>query len=237
METQDFDIFIDESCHLENDHKSVMGIGYCKVPHVDYEQLKKEIQDILVKHNQYAELKWNKFSTSRLSLYKELVDYFFKSSMEFRAILVKYKDRLNHEDFNQGSHDNFYYKMIYFLLRPNGEDSNKRFRVFIDLKDTRGREKLNKIREVFDNAHKGESPFIYFQHIQSHDNLFLQIADFFIGAVTYKNRVVSKEFEPTKSKLEFINYLEEVSGFCLNEGTVPWEKKFNIFDHQPKKRS
>ena len=36
-------------------------------------------------------------------------------------------------------------------------------------------------------------------------------------------------------RLEFIEYLEEASGFSLDEGTVPWETKFNIFDHQPKK--
>ena len=61
------------------------------------------------------------------------------------------------------------------------------------------------------------------------------MADFFIGAITYKTRVVLKNIEnPTQQKMDFINYLEFNSGFNLDEGTEPWETKFNIFDYQPK---
>ncbi len=227
------DIFIDESCHLENDGISVMCIGYIKVPTENYIDLREEI--ILLKNNYKtsSELKWNKFSDSRIPFYKALVDLFFASPLEFRCVLVKYKDRLRHEDFNQGSHDNFYYKMIYYLLKPNKPVSQ--YRVFLDIKDTRGKEKLNKIHEVFENFHKGTSPFKHFQHIRSHDNVFIQLADFFIGAITYKARVAAGEDFKNTGRLEFISYLEEVSGFTLSEGTVPWETKFNIFDHQPRK--
>lgn len=230
-----FDIYIDESCHLENDHIPVMCIGYIKVPYNQYAELKKEMQHILEKHNQKSELKWNKFSNARLDLYKELVDFFFKSPLEFRSILVKYKNRLNHADFNQGSHDNFYYKMIYFLLRPNNDSNGNKYRVFIDVKDTRGREKLRKINEIFDSEYHGKSPFTHLQHLHSHDNVFFQLADFFIGAITYKSRCILNNIEnPSYSRLEFVEYLEKKSGFILDEGTEPWETKFNIFDHQPK---
>ena len=37
-------------------------------------------------------------------------------------------------------------------------------------------------------------------------------------------------------KLEFIKYLEDKSGFSLDETVPPWETKFNIFNHQPKKQ-
>lgn len=232
------DIFIDETCHLENDHIPVMCIGYIKVPTNGdvYEGLKNELKEIFSKYNQNSELKWQKFSKARLSLYKELVDYFFQSPLEFRCILVKYKDRLNHKDFNQGSHDNFYYKLIYYLLRVNNS-VNSNIRVFIDVKDTRGKEKLVKINEVLENEFKEKTSFNYFQHLHSDHNIFFQLADFFIGAVAYKSRVSSGNIiEPTTHKLEFINYLEEKSGFNLDEGTEPWETKFNIFDHQPKRR-
>lgn len=39
---------------------------------------------------------------------------------------------------------------------------------------------------------------------------------------------------PTQNRMDFIKYLETKSGFNLEEGTEPWETKFNIFDHQPK---
>ncbi|TRW97059.1 DUF3800 domain-containing protein [Flavobacterium gawalongense] len=229
-----YDFYIDESCHLENDHIPVMCIGYIKVPMQQYIQLKGEFNQILERNNQHSELKWNKFSNARTELYKELVDFFFRTPLEFRCILVKYKERLNHKDFNQGSHDNFYYKMIYFLLRPNESNGNE-YRVFIDVKDTRGREKLKKINEVFDIEYKRKTPFVQFQHLHSHDNVFFQLADFFIGAITYKSRVVLEDIKnPIPSKMDFIKYLEQKSGFNLEEGTEPWETKFNIFDHQPK---
>lgn len=227
-----YNLFVDESCHLEHDHIPVMCIGYIKVPNLAYRNLYQQIEHIKQKFRTPTEIKWNKFSKSRLPLYKALVDLFFESPIEFRCVLVKYKNRLKNEDFNQGAHDNFYYKMAYYLLRPNPVGSE--YRIFIDIKDTKGKSKLKKINEVFDNYHKGESPFVHFQHLRSHENVFFQITDLFIGAITYKTRIYNEEFEPNAAKIEFINYLENRSGFSLHEGTEPWESKFNIFDHQPK---
>jgi hypothetical protein len=227
-----YNLFVDESCHLEHDRIPVMCIGYIKVPHLAYKELYSIFEKIKEKHKTLGEIKWNKFSKSRLPLYKNLVDFFFETPLEFRCVLIKYKDRLNNEDYNQGSHDNFYYKMTYFLLKPN--PIGLEYRIFIDIKDTKGKQKLKKITEVFDNFHKGESPFVHFQHLRSHENIFFQLADLFIGAITYKTRVESKEFEPNDAKMDFIRYLESRSGFLLHEGTEPWESKFNIFDHQPK---
>jgi len=227
-----YDLFVDESCHLEHDKISVMCIGYIKVPRLAYDGLKEKFRIIKNNHGIENEIKWSKFSKVRVPLYKDLVDFFFSNPLEFRCVLVKYKERLNHKDFNRGSHDNFYYKMTYYLLRPN--PPKVEYRVFMDIKDTRGREKLNKIEEVFQNYHKGESPFVKFQHLRSHDNDFFQLTDLFIGAIAYKNRLLKGEVPHNPSKLEFIEYLEKKSGFTLDEGTTPWETKFNIFDHQPK---
>lgn len=229
-----YDFFVDESCHLENDGIPVMCIGYVKVPRDEYHSLFERLKEILLRHDKKTELKWSKFSKAKLPLYLELVDFFFDSPLEFRAVLVKYKQRLNHADFNQGSHDNFYYKMVYYLLRPNNCETTI-CRVFIDVKDTRGRQKLRKINEVFYNQFRESSSFKWFQHLHSDHNPFFQLADFFIGAITHKSRIVSGDItSPTAHRIEFINYLEQKSGFLLNEGTEPWETKFNIFDHQPR---
>lgn len=226
-----YNIFVDESCHLEHDRIPVMCIGYVKVPVLAYEELKEKLAALKAAHHTLSELKWNKFSASRLPLYKALVDFFFANPLQFRCVLVKYKNRLRHEDFNRGSHDNFYYKLTYFLLNPNPPGSE--YRVFLDIKDTRGKQKLLKIEEVFENRHRGASPFLHFQHLRSTDNLFFQLADLFIGAVTYKAR----RLQSNPYKLEFIKYLELKSGFSLDESTPPWETKFNIFDHQPRKQA
>jgi Protein of unknown function (DUF3800) len=224
-------IYLDESCHLESDGFPVMCIGYIKANTQSYESIIKDLKALKLKHHAPTELKWNKLSLSRIGLYKEIVDYFFnQEALCFRAILVKYKNDLKHDDFNNGSHDNFYYKLIYYLLRPNNTDFT--YRVFLDIKDTRGRERLKKIKEIFHNYHRGESPFISFQHLHSHDNILIELADFFIGAIAYKARGLTT----SKVKTDIIAYIEEKSGYHINEGTEPWETKFNIFDHQPKKR-
>lgn len=227
-----YNLFVDESCHLEHDRISVMCIGYVKVPQMAYKELYNIFESLKEKHKTLGEIKWNKFSKSRLPLYKDMVDFFFETPIEFRCVLVKHKDRLNNKDYNQGSHDNFYYKMTYLLLKPNPQGIE--YRVFMDIKDTRGKEKLMKIEEIFHNKNHGQSPFVHFQHLHSHDNVFFQMTDLFIGAITYKTRIENKEFVPNEAKMEFIRYLECRSGFSLNEGIAPWETKFNIFDHQPR---
>ena len=238
MHKDQFAFYIDESCHLEHDHFPVMCIGYIKVPEEKAEELKQGIKAIKREYGILHEIKWNTVSNTHTEMYKKLVDYFFDSEMEFRCILVKYKDRLDNQSFNNGEHDNFYYKMIYYLLvnpytNPPGMND---YRVFLDIKDTRGRTKLNKIQEVFSNKFHGESPFLTFQHIRSHESQFIQLADFFIGAVTYKARNLQSLVNGSQAKKELVSYIEMRSGYILDEGTEPGETKFNIFDHQPRIR-
>lgn len=235
-----YNLYIDESCHLQNDYsKSIMAIGYIKCA-VDFDkEAKRLIKAIKVKHRNLSEVKWSKVSVSHLAFYKELVDFFFANPIEFRCVLIKYKERLDHEQYNQGSHDNFYYKIIYLLLNntyTNPANGNQ-YRAYLDIKDTRGREKIAKIKEVFANKYSGVSPFIHFQHIRSHESEILQIADLFTGAITYKARNLYKSENSNTAKNDLIDYIELKSGYTLDESTEPWETKFNIFDHQPKKRN
>ncbi len=229
-----YKFFLDESCHLENDRIPVMCIGYIKVPNLAYVELRKRIITLKLIHKSPMELKWNKFSASRLSFYKALVDLFFSTPLEFRCILLKNKGLLSHGDFRHGNHDNFYYMMIYFLLKPN--PPAKDYDVLLDIKDTRGKAQLIKIQEIFTKYHGGDSPFTHFQHIRSEDNVFIQMADFFIGAIAYKNRQEKNNSLNHSSKNEFIRYLETKSGYTLTNSTPPWVTKFNIFDFEPGKK-
>ena len=226
-----YKLFLDESCHLENDNIPVMCIGFIKVPQLAYTELRSLIIDLKHKHKSPMELKWNKFSKSRLPLYKALVDLFFDSPLEFRCILLKNKGTLNHKDFRHGDHNNFYYMMIYYLLKSNPLESE--YEVLLDIKDTMGKRHLTKIDEVFASHYKGDSPFRRFQHIRSEDNVFIQLSDFFIGAIAYKNRQATDESLIHPDKIDFIDYLTEKAGHQLTNSTPPWLTKFNIFDFQP----
>lgn len=235
-----YTFFIDESCHIEHDGFPAMCIGSIKVPDSKMSEYKETIKSIKKRYGILHEIKWNTISNTHLDMYKELIDCFFGSEMEFRCVLVTYKDRLDNNSFNNGSHDNFYYKMIYYsLYNPYAYDysSNVSYRVFLDIKDTHGKQKLNKVNQVFSNKFHNQSPFVLFQNIRSHESQFIQLLDIFIGAIGYKAREMDKIPTSSLAKKEIISYLEKKSGYTLNEGTDPSEKKFNIFNHQPKKNN
>ncbi|MDM1063617.1 DUF3800 domain-containing protein [Empedobacter falsenii] len=228
-------IYIDESCHLENDDLSLMCIGYTKIDAENYNLYKEEIKAIKLKHHTPTEIKWNKLSMSRIALYKELIDYFFQRQIQFRAILVKNKKQLDHQRFNKGDHSSFYYTLVFFLLRnPFINFSQDNFKVILDIKDTRGKERLRNLDIRLKNEYKfkyqQESPFHFFQHIRSEENVFLQLTDLFIGAITYKARKVHENEDAALVKKEIVAYIEEKSGYVLDDGTNPLEEKFNIFD-------
>ena len=226
-------IYIDETCHLENDGQSVMCIGYTKIDYDNYKEIKENIKSIKLKHKSPTEIKWNKLSLSRIELYKALIDHFFSASIEFRCVLVKNKSNLDHEKFNRGDHNAFYYKLVYQLLNNtwvNPADTN--YRVILDIKDTRGKERLVELKKWLDRKNGTNTPFKFFQHIRSHENELLQLTDLFIGAISYKARKEHEKEGASKIKVEVLKYLEEKSGYSLDDGTIPWESKFNIFDFQ-----
>jgi hypothetical protein len=213
----------------------VMCIGYTKIQRNEYLALKEKIKSLKLQYKTPTEIKWNTLSLSRLDFYKALVDLFFENDIDFRCILIKNKQKLDHKEFNQGDHNNFYYKSVYLLLKNSHTNTPcNEYYVMLDIKDTQGRDRLRKMEEVFCNQYNGKSPFVSFQHIHSHENEFIQLTDFFIGAITYTARGEHKKTNASKVKVDIINYIEQKSGYHLDEGTEPWEQKFNIFDFQPK---
>jgi hypothetical protein len=68
-----FNVFIDKSFHLENDHFPVMGIGYIKVPDDYYDQLKHKLKQIKSVHRMPTELKRSKISVYRIVYHEELL--------------------------------------------------------------------------------------------------------------------------------------------------------------------
>lgn len=232
-------IYCDESCHLEHDHHPVMVIGCIKVADEHNHDLRQKFKDIQLKHKSPTELKWNTVSSSRLAMYKDLINLFFETNLiSFRCVVVKNKNDLNHNEFNNGEHDNFYYKLVYQLLnnkRMMGQENQ--YHVFMDIKDTRGRERLAKINQVFTNQYYSNSPFISFQHLHSHDALWIQWADFLIGAIGYKSRNEHLKLNASQVKKDIIDYIEHKSGYLLDDGTPPFENKFNIFNFRVKSKS
>lgn len=222
-----FNMYCDESCHLENDGQSAMVFGAVWCPSDKKSEIAKRIYEIKVRHKMPVgfEFKWTKVSQSKIQMYLDVIDYFFDDDdLNFRCLVIPDKSILNHNEFNQ-SHDDWYYKqyfnMIKTILKPNSE-----YNIYLDIKDTRSNKKVMKLHDVLCNNSYDFSKDVIrkVQQIRSHEVAQSQIADLLIGAMSYVSRGLSEN----KGKNILIERIKERSGYALIKNTLYREEKFNI---------
>lgn len=155
--------------------------------------------------------------------------------MYFRCIINKNKNSLNHEKFNDGDHGKYYFKLVFLLIDAPINPPDNNYDVYIDIKDTKGAMRIKGIEEVLSNKYFSNSPFRKFQHMHSHESIFMQLTDLFIGAITYKLRGEHLSLNASKSKIELISHIENLLGRPIETKTRLYERKFNVFDHNPNK--
>lgn len=224
-----FNIYCDESCHLENDRQKVMLLGAIWCPLDKSREIAVRLREIKQKHGLSPgfEVKWTKVSQAGLAFYLDLVDYFFDDDdLYFRALLVPDKSLLRHGAFPGQDHDEWYYKMYFDMLkviiRPDA-----RYRIYLDIKDTRGAQKAAKLHEVLCNDRYDFKRQIIerLQLVRSHEVEQLQLADLLIGALAYLNRGL----QGNAGKLAVIERIQERSGYDLTRSTLLREEKTNLF--------
>ncbi len=213
-----FNIYCDESCHIENDHKQFMFLGKVSAAYNQVKLHTENIQELKKKHHFYAEIKWTSVSKSKLRFYEELIDYFFSTDLQFRAIGVE-KAKINNGAFNQ-SFDDFYYKMYYYLLNHN-LNSLYNYNVYLDIKDTLSSIKVNKLKEVLNTKF---GVFRNVQNIRSHESLLLQLTDLIMGAISYYHNDAAKA---NPAKLKLIEKIKHHSGTELDK--TNYSDKLNLF--------
>ena len=220
-------IYCDESCHLQNDGHPTMTLGALMCPTERVQSASERIREIKAKHglSRDFEIKWVKVSPAKRGFYEELLDYFFDDDdLRFRGIVIPAKGALNHEAFLQ-THDDWYYKMLFRLLEVLIDPSD-RYRIFLDIKDTRSAAKARKLREVLQNAHRdfeGRSVLLV-QNVRSEEVELMQLADLLIGAVGYANR----SLDSSPAKLALVERIRKRSRYQLTKTTVLGERKFNL---------
>lgn len=227
-----YNIYCDESCHLEHDHQPIMILGAisCLLEKTPF--IAKRIREIKQKHHLHPhfEIKWTKVSPAKIAFYLDIVDYFFDNDeLAFRALIVKKKDQLTHYDFDQ-DHDLWYYKM-YFVMLKAILDPEAHYRIYLDIKDTCGGEKIRKLHDVLSNNLYDFSKEIVerIQLVRSDEIEILQVCDLLIGAVSYINRALST----SEAKLQLIERICERSGYSLLRSTLLKEHKLNLFVWSP----
>jgi len=227
-----YNIYCDESCHLENDGKPVMLFGGVWCPRKESSRLVAELQDIKKRHRATGELKWSKVSKSRQDFYFELVDWFLaEAPLHFRGLVVQHKENLDHRYFNQGSHDTFYYKMYFSLLNKILSPAHV-YNIYLDIKDTHSGQRVRQLQEVLcNNVYDFTSQMIsHVQNIHSHESEMMQLADFLLGAVSYRQRGLSEN----EAKKAVVDNLEKGLGRDLLHSTSLFEQKFNLFLFSPR---
>ena len=228
----EYNIYCDESCHLEHDGINDMSIGAIWVSKANVLEINSRIREIKMKNkfNVKSEAKWTKVCKKHLQLYLDLVDLFFDiSELKFRCLLIPDKSALDHERFNQ-THDDWYYKMYFEMLSYIFDNSNE-YNTYIDIKDTNSYQKSQKLYEVCCNSiydFSGES-IRKIQPIRSHEVEIMQLVDILIGAVTYANRNFSENHIKSSAKLQVIERIKQRSGRNISRTSMLRDYKFNLF--------
>ncbi len=223
----EYNIYCDESNHLEFDKANVMVLGSIYVPKEKTKAINERIKEIKEKHKikPNTEIKWVKVSKNKLPFYLDIVDYFFDTDdLHFRAVIIE-KSQLNHKKFKQ-THDQFYYK-IYFELLSKILDPQDNYSIYLDIKDTRGREKVAKLKQVLCNSmYDFDGKIIKtIQQVRSCEIQTLQLVDLLIGAMQFLNNSNVK----SEAKKAIVERIRERSGYDLTKSTLLREPKTNIF--------
>lgn len=227
----EYNIYCDESCHLEHDDSNVMVLGgvYCDKDIVH--SINSKIRNLKTAHgySEKSELKWTKISSSNISLYKDLVDLFMNEPIYFRAYIATGKTGLNNKAFHQ-TYNEWYYKMYYKMLEYVTDRfyGNTTANLFIDIKDTIGTEKISKLKAYLNN-HAHRQIISNAQLVRSHQVPMVQLADVLIGALSYNARDLSS----STAKLELISYLSSQLkvNFAAQRCSL---NKFNWFTWKPR---
>jgi len=224
---QVYNVYCDESCHLQRDRHNVMVLGAVWCPLERASEIAVRLREIKEKHGLPVafEVKWIKVSPARVRFYLDVMDYFFDDDdLHFRGLIVPDKSKLRHEDFGQ-THEDWYYKMYFEMLKVI-LDPHARYRIYLDYKDTQGAAKIARLHEVLCNNMYDFSRQIVqrVQLVRSNEVQGLQLADLLIGTVSYVNRGLGT----SGAKMRLVERMRERSGYALTRTTLLRESKVNL---------
>lgn len=234
-----YNIYCDESCHLQHDRNDILVLGGILCPEHLKKSIFEDIRNIKIKHglSSWFEIKWTKVSESKIDFYLDLLDYFFNNKeLLFRGIVATHKNILDHNKYNQGDYNLWYYKMYFLLLAPIIDPCNE-YKIFIDIKDTKGGPKVKKLKEVLcNNVYDFKQEVIKnINQINSKESELIQLTDLFIGALSYYHRTIYRNKKANKGKVKIIETLSKKYSIDLSKKTKLNETKFNIFIWEPRR--
>lgn len=222
-------LYCDESRHLPHDREGVMLLGLLNVPAEKTREHHTALAALWAQHGLplHFESKWTKVSPGRLDFYRALLEWFLNASdISFHGLVLPDKQQV-FSRVPEAKQDDIYYSLYYDLLKNSIEPGNG-YRAFLDIKDTRGREKLAELRRWlqmnYPSLPEADRPTL--QHVRSHEIRLLQVTDLLLGAVGYARLPQEQRRSPAKQAL--VTLLEERLGQSLSAGSPPSADKVLI---------
>lgn len=203
-----------------------MVLGAISCPANKARTCAEDIREIKKLHhlNPNFEIKWTKVSPSKSQFYIDIIDYFFNNSdLKFRGLIAP-KLQLDHDRFNQ-THTQWYYKMYFDLLKILITPENS-YRIFIDIRDTHGGNRIATLKRALKADCKDNCNEIIttIQLVRSHEIELMQLADLLIGSISYINRGLSS----SAGKLSIIQHFKDRSRRDLISTTPYGAGKVNL---------
>jgi hypothetical protein len=227
-----FNIYCDESCHLENDGQKSMVLGAITCPKDKAREIAVRLREIKEEWeiSRHMEVKWTGVSPAKVGFYRHWLDYFFDDDdLTFRALVIPRKSDLDHGRYAQ-SHDDWYWKMYFDMLKAILSEE-RRYRIFLDIKDTLGGKRVANLHKVLsNNLYDFDREIVNsVQLVHSHEIEQMQLTDLLIGALSYKAR----GFDTSPAKLELVKRFKERSKLSLERSTLLSAKKVNLLFWKP----
>jgi hypothetical protein len=213
-----FNIYCDESTHLQNDGMPYMVIAYVSTAYNQLKQHNEHFKMLKAKHKFKGEIKWTNVSKSQYPFYADIIEYFFATDIKFRAVIVdKSQIDESREDF---TYSDFYFRMYYQLLfhKINAESV---YNIYLDIKDNCSQKKLKKLSDILNNSKAIRN----IQFVRSHESYLLQLSDLIMGAINYRIR----ELNTVTAKTNLIKKIETHAKIELTQSTPKNAEKFNLF--------
>lgn len=222
-----YNIYCDESCHLEHDNAKVMAIGGVWCPEDRKDAIFNDIRNIKRKHGlkPSLEIKWHKVSKGKIDFYLDIVNYFFHNDNLHFRVLIANKEEYNNDKYDI-THDELYYKLYFDMLKTIFEPESA-YNIYIDIKDTRSQEKVEGLHEALCNNHYDFDRKLIrkVQQVRSHEVELVALADLLVGAITYVNRGLNGN----SAKERIVELIKEKTGYSLTSSTLYRETKFNVY--------
>jgi hypothetical protein len=177
-------VYCDESRHLPDDLSGPMVIGAIQCASYASEVaagIATKLKKLKARHGlaPHFEIKWTKVSPAKVDFYMSALELILESPISFTAIMAE--DRPN----DRSTHDDWYYD-TYFELLKAVIDPYERYDIYLDIKDTRGSQRIKHLRQRLSDAHFDYTQSIIrkIQLLRSEEGALSQVSDFLTGLVS-----------------------------------------------------